>query len=147
MEARQAVQQQAITLLSRREYSARELQQKLEPGHDRELVTAVIESLQQQGLQSDRRFAEVWTRHRVMQGYGPLRVQMELRQKGIAGELIDGCLQSESVDWFEQAKALYSRRFGNRPAREPKEKARQIRFLQYRGFTSDQIRYALETDP
>ena len=145
MDARQAIQQQAVTLLSRREYSARELQRKLEASHDSELVTEVVEALQGQGLQSDERFAEVWTRHRVMQGYGPHRLQVELRQKGIAGELIQQCLQSESLDWFELAKAAYERKFGGRPARDPREKAKQIRFLQYRGYSGDQIRFAMES--
>ena len=145
MDARQAIQQQAVTLLSRREYSARELQRKLETRHDADLVSEVVEALQGQGLQSDERFTEVWTRQRVMQGYGPIRVQVELRQKGIACELIEQCLQSESIDWFELARSAFERRFGAGKAGDQKEQAKQIRFLQYRGYTGDQIRYAMET--
>ncbi len=146
MDVRQAIQQKAIVLLSRREYSARELQQKLLASHDSESVEWVIENLQQQGLQSDARFAEVWIRHRVVQGYGPLRVKMELREKGVSLDLIQQMLESETVDWFQQAKTTFQRRFGGRPARDVREKAKQTRFLQYRGFNGDQIRHALESD-
>lgn len=144
MDARKALQQQALQLLSRREYSARELQRKLETGQDAELVGDILQQLQVQGLQSDARFAEVWTRHRILQGYGPQRVQVELRQKGIASDLIQQCLASEAHDWFGQAQAVFNRRFGNRPARDAKEKARQMRFMQYRGFNQDHIRFAME---
>lgn len=144
MQERQALLQQAIQLLSRREYSARELQRKLEAGQDAELVAEALTELQRQGLQSDERFAEVWVRHRVLQGHGPIKVQMELRQKGIAGEVISRVLTQGDVDWFEQARAIYQRRFGLRPPADPREKARQMRFLQYRGFNADQIRYAME---
>ena len=138
------IQYQAITLLSRREYSARELQLKLAASHPADTVEAVIASLQQQGLQSDERVAQVWVRHRHAQGYGPLRVQAELRQKGIDGELIQQCLADDSHDWFEHARQVHERKFGSKPARDAREKARQMRFLQYRGFTGDQIRHALQ---
>lgn len=144
METSQSVQHQAITLLSRREYSARELQHKLGASHPAETVEAVIESLKQQGLQSDERFARVWVRHRQSQGYGPVRVQAELRQKGIDSELIQQSLMDESHDWFEHARQVHERKFGRKPARDAREKARQMRFLQYRGFTGDQIRHALQ---
>ncbi len=141
----QAIRQEAVTLLSRREYSARELQQKLAVSHPAETVGEVIESLQSQGLQSDQRFAQVWVRHRLLQGCGPLRVQAELRQKGIAGDLIQQCLADDSIDWFEQARQAFQRKFGSR-GKDAREKARQMRFLQYRGFTGDQIRHALQGD-
>lgn len=141
---RQALLQQAIQLLSRREYSARELQCKLEPGQDAERVAEVLSELQRQGLQSDERFAEVWVRHRVLQGHGPIKIQMALREKGIAAEVISKVLTQGDVDWCEQARVVYRRRFGLRPPADPREKARQMRFLQYRGFNADQIRYAME---
>lgn len=143
MDTRQDIQQQAITLLSRREYSARELQQKLAASWPPEAVAVVLQGLQAQGLQSDERFARIWTRHRLLQGYGPVRIQVELRQKGVAGELIQQCLADEDFDWFEQARQVWQRRFGGKGTPDAREKARQMRFLQYRGFTGDQIRYAL----
>ena len=145
MESSQPIRQKALDLLSRREYSARELQVKLSPGHDQHVVEALIEDLQQQGLQSDARFAEVWTRQRYLQGYGPVRVQVELRQKGISSELVQQSLGNEDMDWFANAREAYLRRFGHRPPKDHKDKAKQMRFLQYRGFTGDQIRFAMDS--
>lgn len=141
-EPEQAIRQEALSLLSRREYSARELQQKLQTRHPADAVASVIESLQSGNLQSDLRFAGVWLRHRLLQGYGPLRIQAELRQKGIPDSLIRQTLDDSGVDWFEQAQLTFQRKFGHRPARDMREKARQMRFLQQRGFTGDQIRHA-----
>lgn len=145
-ETTQAARQAAIGLLARREYSARELQLKLRASQPEEAIAEAIESLQAQGLQSDQRFASTWLRHRLLQGYGPQRIQQELRQKGIADELLRSCLQDEAIDWFAQASEVFQRKFGRRPPKDAKEKAKAMRFMQYRGFTSDQIRHVLRSD-
>ena len=146
MKTDQEARQQALQLLSRREYSARELQQKLQGDHDPDQIETVLAQLQEQGLQSDARFAEMYVRHRQQQGHGPVRIQGELRQKGIAPDLVQEYLQDGDVDWFEQAKTVRRRRFGDAPPADARLKAKQMRFLQYRGFTSDQIRFALAED-
>ena len=72
-------------LLARREHSARELSHKLKSrDYDEVSIQAVIESLIDEGLQSDDRFAEQFTRSRVEKGYGPIRIRQELRERGIA---------------------------------------------------------------
>lgn len=139
----QQIRQQALQLLSRREYSARELQQKLAGGHAAEDLAAVLEQLAEQGLQSDRRFAEIWVRHRQAQGFGPIRIQSELRQKGISPDQIQAAMEADGMDWFAHAGDVWQRRFRGRRERDPRLKAKQIRFLQYRGFTGEQIRHAL----
>ena len=139
----QQIRQQALQLLSRREYSARELQQKLAGGHSAEDLGTVLQQLAEQGLQSDRRFAEVWVRHRRSQGFGPIRIQSELRQKGISPDQIQAAMEADGMDWFAHACDVWQRRFRGRRERDPRLKAKQIRFLQYRGFTGEQIRHAL----
>ena len=141
----QQIRQQALQLLSRREYSARELQQKLAGAHPAEELAAVLQQLAEQGLQSDQRFAEVWARHRRTQGFGPIRIQSELRQKGISPDQIQTTLEAEEMDWFAHASDVWQRRFRGRRERDPRLKAKQIRFLQYRGFTGEQIRHALDS--
>ncbi|HVL00870.1 MAG TPA: regulatory protein RecX, partial [Dongiaceae bacterium] len=84
--SRDQIRQQALQLLSRREHSLHELQQKLAGEHAEEDLTAVLTQLVDAGLQSDRRFADVWVRHRSQQGFGPIRIRGELRQKGIASD-------------------------------------------------------------
>ena len=145
MKSLQETRQQLLQLLARREYSARELQQKLQDGHDEENIATVLAQLQAQGLQSDHRYAEMWVRHRRQQGYGPIRIQGELRQKGISSELARECLD-DGTDWFDSARACRERRFGSGRPDDIKARAKQVRFLQYRGFSADQIRFALEAD-
>ena len=138
-----SVRERALALLSRRDHSARELADKLVVQFDPELVLEVVGELAQQGLQSDARFAEVMTRSRIQRGHGPLRIRAELKQKGVAAEAIETALQQQEVDWFHQACVVRQRRFGGAPCAERLEQARQIRFLQYRGFTMEQIQHAL----
>lgn len=147
MEMEQAIREKAIQLLARREYSVRELQTKLGATFDSEQVEQVLLGLAEQGLQSDERFANGLVRGRVNQGHGPIRIQAELKQKGIEPSLIQQAMDANGVDWFEQALATYQRRFGTHHATDMKIRAKQMRFLQYRGFSLDQIRYALDFDP
>ncbi len=129
----------AVGLLARREHSRRELRQKLQRrfGDDVEL-DAVLEGLAEDGLQSDSRFAEVYTRMRLRKGYGPVRVLMELRERGVTDELASSWVYSEEHDWFEAADTAWRKKFGAAPAGS-KERAKHMRFLQYRGFTHDHI--------
>ena len=147
METEQAIREKAIRLLARREYSARELATKLGTQFDPELVDQILASLAEQGLQSDQRFADGLVRGRINQGHGPIRIQAELKQKGIEPSLIQHVMESNAVDWFEQALSTYQRRFGTHHATDMKVRAKQMRFLQYRGFSMDQIRFALDFDP
>ena len=136
----------AMNFLARREYSRTELEERLNrkfPNHPDE-VAAVLDRLSEQGLQCDRRFAEAFSRSRIARGQGRLRIVTELRQKGIPAASADAALDASDVDWFELAADVARRRFGEGPADSRKEFARRLRFLQYRGFNTDQVRYALD---
>lgn len=135
----------AMNLLARREHASAELREKLSRRfHDRTLIDEVLKRLTEQDLLSDERFAEAFVRMRIGQGKGPLRIVQELKQKRVSEALIDGCLVQAEADWFALAQEVCERRFGATPAIDLKDKARRMRFLQYRGFTGDQIRSALE---
>jgi len=132
--------EQAIGLLARREHSATELQQKLQQaGHETDKIHAALEKLQQSGLQNDQRFAEAFIRSRLLRGYGELRIRQELKQKGVADELANLSIQQAEIDWFSLATAVRCKRFGEQCPDDFKDRARQMRFLQYRGFTHEQI--------
>jgi len=142
----------AMNLLARREQSARELREKLQrrfagpdlpPEALEPMIEAVLDKLAKDNLQSDERFTEAFVTMRKRQGKGPLRIDQELRQKGVVGALIDAHLDSADEEWWALAQETKARRFGEQPAETLKEKARQVRFLQYRGFTSDQVRAAV----
>lgn len=131
----------AMNFLARREHSADELRQKLARRFDdQSLIEVVLQRLAEENLQSDLRFAEAFVAMRYRQGKGPLRINHELSQKGVSGGLIDRFLDASDERWTQLAREVRERRFGSEPPREPKDKARQMRFLQYRGFSGDQIR-------
>lgn len=135
----------AMNLLARREYSASELQDKLRSKTSNNLVIdEVVRQLQVDGLQSDQRFAEAFVRMRLRQGKGKRLVARELQQKGIPTTLIQEFL-AEDNQWEEALRDLIQRRFSGQIATEPKQKARQLRYLQARGFTYEQIRSAIDS--
>lgn len=145
-EEEQQIREKALQLLSRREYSQRELATKLSGKFHPEITDRVLASLIEQGFQSDQRFCESFFRNRVRQGHGPIRIQAELKQKGISSSQIQQTLEQEPVDWFQQARDTYSRRFGQHKATDAKVRAKQMRFLQYRGFTMEQINHAINAE-
>jgi regulatory protein len=134
----------ALRLLSRREHSARELKRKLiDRGVEATDADAAIETLSSRGFQSDDRYAEQMVRTRITQGYGPLRIEAELKMAGLSGDQISQALEAAECDWLEQAARAHEKRFGAVPT-SMAERNRQYRFLMGRGFESDQIRRVLK---
>ncbi len=139
-------QQCAITYLARREYARRELHLKLaNKGFDSNTIEQVLTQLQRDNLLSEERFIENYRRSRINKGYGPLRIEQELRERGIDGLLLREAMNSSDPEWITRASHVRHQRFGHQIPVEPREKAKQIRFLQYRGFTGDQIKAALSS--
>jgi regulatory protein len=142
---RQTVRKKAMDLLARREHAVAELQQKLSArDYDADIVVEVVEQLVDEGLVSDARFTEAFVRYRANNGYGPRRIQSELRQRGVDEKMQAAYLDVGDSQWFEQAAQVRCKRFGEAMPEDFKERARQARFLQYRGFTSEQIREVLD---
>jgi len=134
-----------MNYLARREHSASELCDKLSARcEDPRVVRQVVEQLSEQGLQSDQRFVESFVRSRFQQGKGPLRIVQELRHKGVCEQLVERELAEFGVDWQQLARDVRIKRFGTKPPEDLKARAKQLRFLQYRGFTSEQAYTALE---
>ncbi|QUX92982.1 RecX family transcriptional regulator [Marinomonas sp. A3A] len=135
---------QALSLLSHREHSKKELVTKLKTrGHEEEEISAIIERLEEMNYLNDERFAEIFVRSRLSKPLGASRIQQELIQKGINSELAKTAITDANADWFELAKQLKERRFGEEISTDFKEKAKQSRYLQYRGFDFEQIKYAI----
>ena len=101
----------------------------------------VLDDLKVQGLQSDDRFTEAYIHSRIQRGYGPVRIRQELRERGVSGELIDQYVDVSEFDWKQHASQVREKKFGHNLPSNYKDKAKQSRFLQYRGFTGDQIKY------
>lgn len=141
---------QAMNLLARREHLRQELVLKLGKrfGADAaDEITAVLDDLETENLLCDQRFAGSYIRQRVGKGYGPDRIRQELRQKGVASELLDIAMDEADVDWVERAAQVRLKKFGPTPPADFQEKARQLRFLNYRGFGGEFAGAALDFDP
>ena len=134
----------AMDLLARREHARGELLTKLEKaGFESAIALDAILRLQAENLQSDARFAESFVQSRFNQGKGPVRIRQELRERDVAPATIDAAFSEFGADWQALARQTRERKFGTELPREFKEKARQMRFLQYRGFEQEQITAAV----
>jgi len=130
----------AVDLLSRREYSRRELYQKLAPhAESTEEVEKVLDELAGKGWQSDNRFAEQFAEIKGRK-YGSRRLAAEMREKGIQSEAIAEALAGK--DDVALARQLWQRKFGT-PPQSAEERVKQIRFLANRGLPMDAIRKVL----
>jgi regulatory protein len=102
----------------------------------------VLEELIRGGDLSDERFSEAYVRTRVHRGYGPKRIGHELRERGIDATLVDMQLRKYDYQWWTLAEQARRKRFGDKPT-DASTRARQARYLQYRGFALDDIRRLL----
>jgi len=141
------VRMAAMNLLARREHSQRELRQKLGRRFDDvALVEHEIQRLAEQNLQSDQRFAESFVRQRAGRGCGLVRVRQEMRQKGLSDSEIELAVDAAEIDWSELAVEVYEKKFAHSAPVDLKEKAKRIRFMQYRGFDRDDFQYLLDAN-
>jgi regulatory protein len=134
----------ALALLAGRDYGRTELARRLERrGYPESVVTGVVDALAAERLLSDARFVEEFIRQHAGRGHGPVRIRAELRQRGVPEAEVEAGFEAADHDWAATAREARRRRFGLSPPADFPERARQARFLQYRGFTSEQIRAAL----
>ncbi len=133
-----------MRLLAGREHSRAELIAKLaRRGFDADELARVLEDLAERGLQSDARFAEQFVAARMRRGSGPLRIRAELRQRGIAEDLIASELDIDPEVWLAGLRRVHERKYGSSPPGDRKDLARRIRFLESRGFPGELIQRLL----
>ncbi|GAA4897631.1 regulatory protein RecX [Ferrimonas pelagia] len=135
----------AVGLLSRRDHSRGELERKLQHrGFLHEEIQRTLARVQALGYQDEARFAEGYVRYRSQSGKGPLRLRAELHERQLDDALIRQALAQPELDWFALCRLARQRKFGDLPACDPKLRQKMQRFLAYRGFEYEQIRYALQ---
>jgi len=139
----------AIDLLSRREHGESELFDKLlkkAPKEDgvSEVVQRVVSEMVALEYVSDFRFARSSIRSKALQGNGPLKIRQALKLKRVPEEVISSAFDELEIDWFENVVALRERKFGLEAVQDIKLKAKQQRFLQYRGYSFDHIQFAMD---
>jgi regulatory protein len=136
----------AVGLLGRRDFASGELRQKLEEqGFDAQVVAEAVSELVEGGVVNDARYAEHYVAYHAERGQGPVRIAADLRELGLPAEVIQAALDA-GPDWRQRAREVRIRRFGLAEPQTWTQKAKQGRFLQYRGFSSDHIRAALGPD-
>ena len=141
----QQVWNKALSLQGRREHSRVELTQKLKFfGASAVQIEEALARLAEYALQSDDRFAESLVRSQLLRGRGQRAIKQVLQQRGLDAEHPALAEQTVDTDWTLRAQQLLQRRFGDILSREAKEKARYIRFLQYRGFSMGQAIAAMQ---
>jgi regulatory protein len=132
----------ALRLLARREHSRLELERKLGPHADAEgEVEALLDQLQASGWLSEERLADQLVRAAAGR-YGGRKVLQQLRDKGVSAEVVAQARLRARGSEFESARAVWRKRFGKLPE-DLRERARQARFLEQRGFDPDVIRRVL----
>lgn len=141
------IEQAAVRLLSNREHTTKQLKSKLlDRQFDYDAVDNILETLQRQNLLSDERFAAEYIGQRRRKGYGPVRIQHEMREKGVPDKFINEYLDVSDPQWMDDMEKALEKKFGLAPVLNFTERARRARFLEYRGFASHMIREKLFTD-
>lgn len=136
-----------MDMLARREHSERELSRKLAScGYDEAVIGETVDGLVADGLLSNDRFVESFIHSRYQRGQGPLKIRAELRERGIDDAMIDNCLESYADRWRELASQVREKKFGASLPGDFRERSRQMRFLQQRGFGSAQIQNLFHDD-
>lgn len=129
-----AVRRAAMDLLARREHGRVELGRKLlGRGAQSDCIESVLDQLEQQGLLSEGRYLSSYIASCAAKGCGPLRIREELQQRGVKADAIARALESSGIDWDQCLRETWQRKFGCLPG-DARERARQGRFLAYRGF-------------
>jgi len=126
-------------MLARREHSQRELTKKLAgKGFEEADIELLLKEFVQLGWQSDQRFAESYGRSRLYKGFGPTRIQYELKERGVDTNINN--VFDEQPDWQALLCELNAKKYGDLPPEDMKERAKRTRFFQHKGFTHDMIR-------
>lgn len=140
-----AIKEACLRYLVRREHSQQELLQKVSAkGFSHHDIVVVIAELAEQGLQSNARFAESYARSRVHKGFGPMRIQAELQQRGAGDYYFEMAVEDIAGSWKNLLEQVYRKKYGVESALDFKEKLKRSRFLQQRGFPNEMVQCLLK---
>ena len=112
-------------------------------GYPADHIGTVLDQLAAAKLLSEARFVEQFIRQHAARGHGPIRIRLELSQRGVDAEVIEEALAASGEDWLASAREARRRKFGASLPGDFRQRAKQARFLQYRGFSAEQVRAAL----
>ena len=128
----------ALRLLARREYSRPELKERLAvKGASRAEVDPLLDELEALGYLSNERYARSFVAQKTGQ-FSRRSIAAALKAKGVGGDAVEAAMAEVEIDDDVALETLWRRKFGSAPTNE-REKARQVRFLQIRGFALSAI--------
>lgn len=130
----------AMDLLSRREHSRFELENKLKSrGFDSNEIVTVLDTLQSENLLNDQRFAESYLHQRMLKGFGPLKIRHEMLERGITSDVVEQQLEAMEGEWTMLMQQQRDKKFGSSLPEPYQERMKQARFLQNRGFSPEAV--------
>ena len=134
----------ALYWLSKRDYSVKDFTRKLDQVCELDdMKQALLADFVERDWLNESRYMQGFVRSKIAAGLGMRRIVQELQQHGIKQSAAEHYLDALDVDWFEQAKSTYERKYGEGPVEDYKEKSKRYRYMQYRGFDSEQIQYSM----
>ncbi|WP_337843259.1 regulatory protein RecX [Rheinheimera sp.] len=136
----QELRQWLLALLSRREYSALELKQKLkQKGASAEQTADLLDWVQQRNYQSELRYARQLIQAKLHKGYGWFYINQLCAEQGLEKSLVQAVLDELNVDWLSIASEAYQKKYADKPIVDYQDKQKRMRYLQSRGFDGQVI--------
>ena len=133
----------ALRFLKIRPRSVEEMRDKLSSkGYETSEVAATLEYLKEISLLNDRAFTASWIQYRLARPFGFRRIIVELKQKGIAEDIIASAVAQAKEEFSEpdQAMQLGLRRAERLGSIDPQKKKKRISdYLLRRGFPVDVV--------
>ncbi|HFD12622.1 MAG TPA: regulatory protein RecX [Crenotrichaceae bacterium] len=140
----QHIRQICLNLLTRSELSRTLLVRKLsDRGYTSDDVLDIVDELVEQGLQSDQRYTEQYIAMRARKGFGPERIRLELEQRGI--EPVAAQSAVAALHWNDNIASVYKKKYKQSSVSDWSEYTKRMRFLHYRGFTTEQINQLMQS--
>jgi len=138
------LKQAALNWLSRRDYSEAQLTARLQRlGGEPAQVQAVLDWCKAQNYLNQQRFVQMLVRSRANKGYGLAYIIQECRQQQISRQQVLDCAGELALDWFALARQQYLKKYGLSAMTDYKDKLKRMAYLQRRGFSSEQIEFAI----
>ena len=139
-----ALKRMALNWLSRRDYSEAGLRQRLlSQGAEFDAVAEVLAWCIEHNYLNQQRYIEMLVRSRVNKGYGPAYIIQECRQQNINQTDVIQRFAELDIDWFALALQQYQKKYGYAVVADYKEKLKRMAYMQRRGFSNEQIQFAL----
>lgn len=139
-----ALKNRALYWVSKRDYSLHDFYQKLDKVCEiDEMKHSLVEEFVRQGWLNEERYISAFVRSKIAAGLGLFRIKNDIKSHGVKPEKVVELTEHLEVDWFAQALSTYQRKYGNRPADDFKEQNKRFRYMQYRGFSVDEIKYSM----